>query len=130
MTQDIINLYSIRWGIETSFRELKYDLSIIQFHSKKVEYIKQEIFAKLTMYNFNRMITETLESDVKHSQKYEYKINFAQACLYCKQFFVSIIDEKQMKELILRSTSPIRPDRSFIRKVKKKQPISFQYRLT
>lgn len=128
--EEIKNLYGIRWGIETAFKELKYNLSIIQFHSKKVEHIKQEIFAKLTMYNFNRMITESLESDVKHGFKYEHKINFSQACLYCKQFFLSIIEPQQMKELILRSTSPIRPDRSFTRKVKKKQPISFQYRLT
>jgi len=130
VTQDIIDLYGIRWGIETSFRELKYDLSIIQFHSKKVEHIKQEIFAKLTMYNFNRMITESLESNVKHGPKYEHRINFAQACIYCKQFFLSIIEAQQMKELILRSTSPVRPDRTFKRKVKKKQPISFQYRIT
>ena len=130
VTQDIIDLYSIRWGIETSFRELKYELSIIQFHSKKVEHIKQEIFAKLTMYNFNRMITESLESEVKDGPKYEHKINFSQACVYCKQFFLSLIESQQMKELILRSTTPIRPDRSFTRNVKKKQPTSFQYRIT
>ena len=128
--EDIKNLYGIRWGIETSFKELKYNLAIIQFHSKRVEHIKQEIFAKLTMYNFNRMITESLEYEVKHGPKYDHKINFSQACVYCKQFFLSLIEPQQMKELILRSTTPIRPDRSFERKVKKKQHISFEYRIT
>ena len=127
--EDIKNLYGIRWGIETSFKELKYNLAIIQFHSKRVEHIKQEIFAKLTMYNFNRMITELLESEVKHGPKYEHKINFSQACVYCKQFFLSLIESQQMKELILRSTTPIRPDRYFERKTKKRQHTSFQYRI-
>lgn len=129
-SSDIKDLYHIRWGIETSFRELKYDLSIMQFHSKKVEHIKQEIFAKLTMYNFNRMITESLESSVKAGKKYAHKINFSQACVYCKRFFLSLIEPPQLKELILRSTSPVRPDRSFERKPKKKQPKSFFYRIS
>ena len=32
-------LYHTRWGIETSFRELKYALGAINFHSKKDEFI-------------------------------------------------------------------------------------------
>lgn len=56
-TKDIKKLYHMRWGIETSFRELKYSLGLINFHSKKVEYIIQETFAKLVMYNFYEIIT-------------------------------------------------------------------------
>ena len=48
---EIKRLYAMRWGIETSFRELKYTLGLLHLHSKKVEFIHQEIFAKLTMYN-------------------------------------------------------------------------------
>ena len=36
-------LYHLRWGIETSFRELKYAIGLTSFHAKKVDYIKQEI---------------------------------------------------------------------------------------
>ncbi|MDR5588995.1 IS4 family transposase, partial [Clostridium aquiflavi] len=53
----IKELYHMRWGIETSFRELKYALGLINFHSKKVNHIAQEVFAKLTMYNFCEIIT-------------------------------------------------------------------------
>ena len=42
-------IYAMRWGIETSFRDLKYTVGLLHFHSKKAEYIIQEIFAKLTM---------------------------------------------------------------------------------
>ena len=48
----IKELYHMRWGIETSFRELKYAVGMTNFHSRKVEYIKQEVFARITMYNY------------------------------------------------------------------------------
>lgn len=55
--EKIKELYNLRWGIETSFRELKYAIGLISFHSKKVEHITQEIFARLVMYNFCELIT-------------------------------------------------------------------------
>jgi IS4 transposase len=48
----IKELYHLRWGVETSFRELKYAIGLISFHSKKVEHITQEIFARLVMYDY------------------------------------------------------------------------------
>lgn len=50
--QEIKHLYAMRWGIETSFRELKYSVTLLHLHSKKVDFIYQEVFAKLIMYNF------------------------------------------------------------------------------
>ena len=50
-------LYAKRWGIETSFRDLKYTIGLLHFHSKKVEHILQEIYARLIMYNFSELIT-------------------------------------------------------------------------
>lgn len=127
--EDIKKIYGMRWGIENAFRELKYDFSLMQFHSKKAEHIKQEIYAKLTMYNFCRMITESLESKVNTGEKYAHKINFSQAVFYCKYFFLALVEPPQLKELILRTTLPVRPDRSFRRRIIKKQHKSFQYRI-
>ena len=39
----------MRWGIETSFHDLKYALALLHLHAKKVDFIYQEIFAKLTI---------------------------------------------------------------------------------
>ena len=49
---DIRACYHWRWGIETSFRYLKHAAGLLHFHSKKPELIKQEIYARLTVYNF------------------------------------------------------------------------------
>lgn len=56
-TEEIKELYALRWGIETSFRELKYAVGLTSFHSKKREYIIQEIWARLLLYNFCEIIT-------------------------------------------------------------------------
>lgn len=36
---EIKKLYHLRWGVETSFRELKYYVGMINFHAKKPDYI-------------------------------------------------------------------------------------------
>ena len=55
--EELKKLYAARWGIEISFRDLKYTIGLLNFHSKKVMCIQQEIYAHLTMYNFTQMIT-------------------------------------------------------------------------
>lgn len=44
-TQKIKDIYHLRWGIETSFSELKYAIGISNLHAKNVDNISQEIFA-------------------------------------------------------------------------------------
>lgn len=47
----IKEIYHLRWGIETSFRELKYAIGLTSFHARKPDFIKQEIYARLLLYN-------------------------------------------------------------------------------
>ena len=54
---ELKHLYAMRWGIETSFRELKYTIGLSHFHAKRPDFILQEIFAHLTMYNFSELIS-------------------------------------------------------------------------
>lgn len=64
----------MRWGIETSFRNLKHTLGLLHLHAKKVEFVLREIFAKLTMYNFCELITQSVV--IRQTQKtHTYKVN-------------------------------------------------------
>jgi len=36
---EIKRLYAVKWGIETSFRDLKYTLGLLHLHAKKVEFV-------------------------------------------------------------------------------------------
>lgn len=121
-------LYGMRWGIETSFRDLKYTVGLLHFHSKKVEYILQEIFSRLIMYNFSELITLHVIIE-KKDRKYEYKVNFSIAVHICREFLFSINIPPDIETLIARYITPIRPGRSRPRDMKVKQAISFMYRV-
>ena len=49
-------LYHLRWGIESSFRKLKYDLGSVQFHSKQDHFIEMELYAHMIMFNAVRLL--------------------------------------------------------------------------
>ena len=83
---EIKKLYASRWGIETSFRDLKYTVGLLNFHSKKVMCIQQEIYAHLIMYNFAEMITSHVVIE-KKQRKYTYKANFSVASHLCRLFY-------------------------------------------
>ena len=116
----------MRWGIENSFRELKYHVGLIAFHSKKKECVIQEIFARLIMYNFSMLITENLSADDDKQNTYRYKTNYAAAIYACLKFYRSDhANPSVLEELIIRSKCPVRPDRVAKRKTRYHSAVSF-----
>ena len=124
----IKELYGKRWGIETSFRKLKYTVGLLYFHSKKVDFIFQEIYARLIMYNFFELIISSTVVQ-KKQRKYEYMINFSVAAHICRELFLKRIPPDYVEALISRYLTPVRPDRARPRKMSPKAPISFLYRV-
>lgn len=55
--EEINKLYRMRWSEETSFRELKYTIGLINWHSSKYDGILQEINAHMILYNFCELVT-------------------------------------------------------------------------
>ena len=125
---EIKRLYSMRWGIETSFRALKYTVGLLYFHSKKAEYIRHEIVARLIMYNFYEMIAAHVIIH-KKDRKYDYKINFAVAVHVCRLFIRGDISPPDLEAQLSRNIVPIRPDRKRKREKHSSSVISFTYRL-
>lgn len=62
----------MRWGIKTSFRELKYCIGLINLHGKSDEFVTQEIYSALTMYNFCNRIATAVVIEQKDSNKHAY----------------------------------------------------------
>lgn len=125
---ELKELYKKRWGIETSFRELKYAIGLTCFHSKKQEYIAQEIYARMIMYNFSEMITSHVV--IQHGDtQYEYQVNFTVAIHICRYFFRNNVLSPDIEALILKNILPIRPGRKDIRKIRYKTTVSFIYRV-
>ena len=126
---ELKKLYAMRWGIETSFRELKYTVGLLHFHAKKAEYIYQEIFASLVMYNFTELITAQVVTHSK-SRKYAYMADFSVAVHACRQFLQGNVSPPSVEALISRNLSPVRPGRNSPRKMTHiKTSFSFLYRV-
>ena len=109
---------ALRWGIETSFRELKYAVGLTSFHSKKREYITQEIWARLILYNFCEIITAHVVID-KCTQKHVYQVNYTFAIHICRYFISKMVEKSppDVEALISKEILPVRPGRHDPRKV-------------
>ena len=103
-------LYASRWGIETSFRDLKYTIGLLKYHSKKTACIRQEIFARLTLYNFVEVITSHVAIS-KKQRKYTYKCNFSAATHVCRLFLRGLTSPPYVESAIALNLVPIRPYR-------------------
>ena len=126
--EEIKKLYGWRWGIERSFRELKYTIGLTNFHAKKVEYIQQEIFARLIIYNFCERIVTKIVIQQKN-RKYTYQINFTVAVLICREYFKGRIPPPDLEALIQKNVLPVREGRKAPRKVRPNSAVSFLYRI-
>ena len=108
--ESLKKLYAKRWGIETSFRELKYTTGLLDFHSKKIMCIHQEIFARVIMYNFSEIITSNISIKTK-PRKHTYKTNFTVAVHMCRKFYEGKTTASNLIEVIEKNLTPIRHDR-------------------
>ena len=112
----IKTLYHARWGIESSFRKLKYTIGLSNFHAYKPEYIEQEIWAKLIAYNITEMLVNLTVLE-KHDTKHEYKVNFTIAAHICRVFLrlTTEKDRYDVMSLLQRELIPIRNERQYPR---------------
>lgn len=121
-------LYAMRWGIETSFRQLKQTVGLRMFQAKKVEHIIQEIFARLIMHNFTELITSHVL--IRNAdRKYAYQANFSAAVHICRQFIRGDVSPPRVEALILKFLVPIRPGRNEPRKTNRIRFTGFYYRI-
>ena len=124
-------LYALRWGIETSFRSLKYTVGMLHFHSKKAECIFQEVFASLVIYNLTEWITAQViiqKPDCKHA----YRVNFTVAVHICRKMLSEKMHPPDVEILIAKYIVPIRPNRKYERCMSKRgkdSAINFIYRI-
>lgn len=129
--KEMKELYIRRWSIETSFRELKYALGGIQFHSKKDDFIKMELFAHLIMFNAVSRNISCVNVAQQKRNKYNYTVNFKEACTITRKYYRLHNNEPpdRIYAEILAYIIPIRPNRSDKRNIKPKSAVWFVYRI-
>ncbi|WP_235808330.1 transposase [Levilactobacillus senmaizukei] len=128
--EEMKELYHLRWGIESSFRKLKYDISSVQFHSKQDHFIEMELWAHLIIFN----VVSHINAEVAIPQNncnYSYLVNFKMSCVVVHKRYG--LSPKTNYDRILIEIGhyllPIRPDRKDRRKISSKTPVYFTYRV-
>lgn len=126
--KELKKLYASRWGIETSFRDLKYSIGLVNFHAKKKEGILQEIFAKFTNFNFCQWLTSQIIVE-KRQRKHSYRVCFSDAAYACRLFLNGFISSFKLKNYLEKHLSLIRPNRKYPRQMKSQSAVNFIYRV-
>ena len=101
---------------------------MLDFHTKKVMCIHQEIYAHLIMYNFVEMITSHVVIE-KKQRKYTYSANFTVAVHMYRLFYSGKTTSPDLEAIIARNIVPVRPDRHRERKLIVKVFHGFLYRV-
>lgn len=117
-------LYRLRWGVESKYRELKNRLEMEAFNCIKPVCIRQEFFAAMFLSNLAAILKKDVDSHIPVScnNKYIYKANRSYILNRIKSCIVpflrtSVSDCERMISKIAeeasRVLSVIRPGRSF-----------------
>ena len=127
---DLKEIYHQRWGIESSFRSLKYSTGLVNLHGKRDDFVEQEIYAALTAFNFTSRIVQEVVVRQPKDGLYAYNVNFKMAVALCKEFLndPAMTGGAVMRE-IGRNTIPIRPGRQDERNLRAKGFGWFTYRI-
>ena len=124
--QTIKKLYHLRWNHEVAYRHLKYAGNMVHIHSLKRNFLFQEIYAKLTMYNFSSFVAASIGDIKKETEKYTYVLNHTQVQKNCIRFLRGRI--KDVANMICRYMVPVRPGRKFKRNLRRQSADTLTYR--
>ena len=128
----IKELYRMRWDIEVSYRHLKYSVELNALHSKRRDFIRQEIWARLVMFNISMIIIDYVTDHklTKKERRLEYKVNITMAVFFTKHFMTIRKggDPPDLESLIAKEILPVRDDRHYTRNVRSQGFVSFCYR--
>ena len=143
-TQDFIDLYHARWGVEELYKISKQIFCIEDFHAKSERGVKQEIYAHFALITMNRIFANKAGADLnqpnypatdhkdssREKQKHILKINFKN----CIQVFSRSMEEllllqtkiktsvERVYKFIIGRNQKERPGRSYARKSMKPAP--------
>ena len=134
--EDIRACYHWRWGCEVSFRYLKHAAGLLYFHSKLPEFLLQEIYATLVIYNFGVFLANEAANDYHQhhhdpENKYRYTVDFSTALRTARKYFLSQSNDKTIDiiRLLCRFVHAVKEKyRKFARPLRGIGAIRFSYR--
>jgi hypothetical protein len=131
-------LYEKRWNIETSFKYLKDDCSLVNLHAKTVKHLHEEFCANFLILSLSRLLEyhsinrskydviggEFCRNVLKNNSingKYNQRVNFKKCINLVNRFLHEILTDQideffnSISSSIMLGLSPIRPNRHYVR---------------
>ena len=135
----IVELYKLRWEIETNYHLLKESLKIEMITSSFKTIIEQDIYSQMLAFNMIKAFANDAQKEIDQTRyKNEMKINMNMAVGFVKKSLILIILEEdrnkqdEMFELlikkILKYIVPVKKDRHYPRNKNKKNKYSINKR--
>ena len=130
---ELKEIYALRWGIETAFRDLKHSVGLARLHSAGFRGAAQEVYARMVLYNFCSAMAALAQLAVdaapREGLKHAYAVNFAAAVRACRAVLWPRAGPADgLLERIAANVCPVRPGRSFARHRRLWSPGNFSYR--
>ena len=117
----------MRWKIETSFRDLKHTIGTENFHSKSVNFVSQEILARMILFDFSTIIISMAVVE-KGNRKHQYQVNFSMAMKLCIGYLQAGGNGCDIISLMTKFILPIRENRIYARQHRFHPPVSLNYK--
>lgn len=122
-TKMFMKLYFLRWGIETFYDELKNKLKVEHFSGYSDITIRQDLYCAVFISNLQSVIVNGLKDDldvINAERQYNYKINANVSYGFLKNRVLELLYQKapldkvfkELEELFLKHTIPIRLNRN------------------
>lgn len=129
-TEDLVELYGMRWGVEEGIKNLKPKIKVEQFGCRKPQGIYQEFYAHILAMNMVALAgiaaTEQIEKksrSKKKKLKLTYKYNWKNAFLQLRKRIVDLFSRESVEKIledlvtkIARNLVAVKKGRKFSRK--------------
>jgi transposase len=131
--EDIIEIYSLRWGIETMYFKLKQELCVEKFSGKTANSIRQDFWAGMLLLNSVAVFQHEANNAVRARQKDKNPkhLNLARTsdliitlrdrfifAALCGHPLLTAWEMDDVIRTLARVVSPVRPERSYPRNFK------------
>lgn len=123
-------LYFKRWEVETFYDELKNKLKIEYFTGYSTQSIEQDFYCAIFISNLQTVVINGIQEELAEQNKekeYAYKINTNLSYGFLKNRVLDLLCSvtpienvlKELEEILLKNTIPIRPNRTNLREIGK-----------
>ena len=131
---ELRELYWMRWGIETSFRDLKHTVGAAAPHSSRLPLVAMEVWARMVLYNFGSVVAAHVVESIgrKRGRKHWHRVSLSFTLKACHDFLRmdALARPPDLEGLIRRNTLPVRPGRKCERRLRFQVPPAFMYRFS